>query len=229
MACPRVASCTARAGQHQNLVGVTSTDRVRRLCEKLFDPNEFLSPHGLRSLSLYHRDHPYTIEIQGVHAGIDYEPAESTTAMFGGNSNWRGPVWFPLNYLVVRALERYYEFFGDDFAIEYPTGSGESTTLDVVASDLWKRLVGIFLVDGNGRRPCYGSVDRLQNDPRWRDGVLFFEYFNGDDGAGLGASHQTGWTALVADVIRRRHGSVPTIGQLIAGVMPEDGPGLTRR
>ncbi|MDT5152132.1 MAG: hypothetical protein QOI01_3865 [Mycobacterium sp.] len=212
-----------KAGQHQILVGVTSPDRVRRVCEKLLDPQEFLSPHGLRSLSAYHRDHPYAIEIQGVRAGIDYEPAESTTAMFGGNSNWRGPVWFPLNYLIARALERYHEFFGDDFTIEYPTGSGTSTTLEVVAADIWKRLVDIFLVDGDGRRPCFGAVDRLQNDPRWRDDVLFYEYFNGDDGAGLGASHQTGWTALVADVIRRRHGTLPSFSEIIARLMREKG------
>jgi hypothetical protein len=211
-----------KAGQRQVLVGVTSPERVRRVCEKLLDPAEFLSPHGLRSLSAYHRDHPYVVEIEGVSAGIDYEPAESTTPMFGGNSNWRGPVWFPLNYLIARALERYHEFFGDDFTIEYPTGSGTSTTLDAVAADLWKRLVDIFLVDGDGRRPCYGGVDRFQSDPRWRDDVLFFEYFNGDTGAGLGASHQTGWTALVADVIRRRHGSLPSVGEVIARVMRGD-------
>ncbi|HEY6575254.1 MAG TPA: glucosidase, partial [Mycobacterium sp.] len=208
-----------KEGQRQILVGVTSGDRVRRVCEKLLDPDEFLSAYGLRSLSAYHRDHPYTIEVQGVSAGIDYEPAESTTPMFGGNSNWRGPVWFPLNYLIARALERYQEFFGDDFTIEYPTGSGTPTTLGVVAADLWQRLVDIFLVDGDGRRPCFGAVDRLQSDPRWRDNVLFFEYFNGDNGAGLGASHQTGWTALVADVIRRRHGTLPTIAEIIARVM----------
>ncbi|MCV7014633.1 glucosidase [Mycolicibacterium madagascariense] len=208
----------ARAGRGQTLIGVTSSDRVRRACAKLFDPQEFLSPNGLRSLSRYHRDHPYSIVIAGVRAGIDYEPAESTTAMFGGNSNWRGPVWFPLNYLIARALERYHEFFGADLEVEYPTGSGSSASLDVVAADLWQRLVGLFLVDGNGRRPCYGQVEKLQNDPRWRDGVLFHEYYDGDDGKGLGASHQTGWTALVADVIRRRHGTLATLGQVIADV-----------
>ena len=211
-----------KAGQRQTLVGVTSSDRVRRVCDKLFDPAEFLSPNGLRSLSAYHRDHPYAIEIQGVSAGIDYEPAESTTPMFGGNSNWRGPVWFPLNYLIARALERYHEFFGDTFTIEYPTGSGSSTTLDNVAADIWRRLVEIFLVDGDGRRPCFGGVDRMQSDPRWRDNLLFFEYFNGENGTGLGASHQTGWTALVADVIRRRHGTLPSVGEIIARVMRAD-------
>jgi hypothetical protein len=203
-------------GRRRLLVGVTSVDRVRRLCHTLFDPVEFLSPHGLRSLSAYHREHPYRIEVAGLRAGIDYEPAESTTAMFGGNSNWRGPVWFPLNYLLATALERYSEFFGDEFTIEYPTGSGVNATLDAVAADLWERLVSLFLVGDDGRRPCFGGTQRFQTDPRWRDNVMFHEYFHGDNGAGLGAGHQTGWTGLVADVIRRRHHAYPATSQVIA-------------
>ena len=202
-------------GTRRLLIGVTGLDRVRRLCQTLFDPAEFLSPHGLRSLSAYHREHPYQMDVQGVRAGIDYEPAESTTPMFGGNSNWRGPVWFPLNYLVATALERYHEFFGDELTIEYPTGSGTSVTLDVVAADFWERLVSIFLVGHDGRRPCFGDTERMQSDPRWRDNLLFHEYFHGDNGAGLGASHQTGWTGLVADVIRRRHRAYPTVSEVI--------------
>jgi hypothetical protein len=202
-------------GTRRLLIGVTSLDRVRRLCQTLFDPAEFLSPHGLRSLSAYHRDHPYELDVEGVRAGIDYEPAESTTALFGGNSNWRGPVWFPLNYLVATALERYHEFFGDELTIEYPTGSGTSVTLDVVAADFWERLVSIFLLDRDGRRPCFSDTQRMQTDPRWCDNVLFHEYFHGDNGAGLGASHQTGWTGLVADVIRRRHRAYPTVSEVI--------------
>jgi hypothetical protein len=202
-------------GQRRLLVGVTGLEKVRRLCRSMFDPAEFLSPHGLRSLSAYHRDHPYVLNVQGVRAGIDYEPAESTTAMFGGNSNWRGPVWFPLNYLVATALERYHEFFGDDLTIEYPTGSGTNVTLDAVAADLWERLVALFLVGQDGRRPCFGGVERMQTDPRWRDNLLFHEYFHGDTGAGLGASHQTGWTGLVADVIRRRHRAYPKASEVI--------------
>jgi hypothetical protein len=155
------------------------------------------------------------LNVEGVRAGIDYEPAESTTAMFGGNSNWRGPVWFPLNYLVATALERVHEFFGDEFTIEYPTGSGNKVTLDVVAADFWERLVAIFLADRDGRRPCFGDVERMQTDPRWRDNLLFHEYFHGDTGAGLGASHQTGWTGLVADVIRRRHRAYPKASEVI--------------
>jgi hypothetical protein len=202
-------------GKRRLLVGVTDVDRVQRLCQTLLDPAEFLSPHGLRSLSAYHRDHPYVLDVEGVRAGIDYEPAESTTPMFGGNSNWRGPVWFPLNYLAATALQRYQEFFGDDLTIEYPTGSGNRVTLDVVAADFWERLVSIFLVDQNGSRPCFGGVQRMQTDPRWRNNLLFFEYFHGDNGAGLGASHQTGWTGLVADVIRRRHGAYPKTSEVI--------------
>jgi hypothetical protein len=202
-------------GERRLLVGVASLERVRRLWQTIFDPAEFLSPHGLRSLSAYHRDHPYVLDIDGVRAGIDYEPAESTTAMFGGNSNWRGPVWFPLNYLAATALERYHEFFGAELTIEYPTGSGSWVTLDAVASDLWERLVSIFLVGNDGSRPCFGGVGRFQTDPRWRNNLLFFEYYHGDNAAGLGASHQTGWTGLVADVIRRRHRAYPSVSQVI--------------
>jgi hypothetical protein len=153
--------------------------------------------------------------VDGLQAGIDYEPAESTTAMFGGNSNWRGPVWFPLNYLAATALERYHEFFGDELTIEYPTGSGVEVTLDVVAADCWERLVSLFLVDQDGRRPCFGAVERMQTDPRWRNNLMFHEYFHGDNGTGLGASHQTGWTGLIADVIRRRHHAYPQASEII--------------
>jgi len=196
-------------------VSAVSVDRVIRLFRPLLDPAEFLSPHGLRSLSAIHRDHPYTIDVGGERATVDYEPAESTTGMFGGNSNWRGPVWFPLNYLAVSALERYHRFFGADLTVEYPTGSGRLLTLDAVATDLWARLVSVFTVGADGRRPCFGWVDRFQGDPAWKDNLLFYEYFHGDNGAGLGASHQTGWTGIVADVIRRRHGMVASIDDVL--------------
>jgi mannosylglycerate hydrolase MGH1-like protein len=202
------------AGEERLLLGVVGIERLVRLFEKLFDEREFLSPHGLRALSAYHRDHPYVIEIEGVTATVDYEPAESTTNMFGGNSNWRGPIWFPLNYLVVNTLERYHRFFGEELTIEYPAGTGQLRSLDFVAEDLRRRLIGLFERGPDGLRPCFGGVERLQRDPAWRDNLVFSEYFHGDNGAGLGASHQTGWTGIVADLIRGRPGNgVYTLGE----------------
>jgi hypothetical protein len=212
---PRPASCAANRGTRRLLVGAVGVERVTRRFRTLFDPAEFLSPYGLRSLSAYHRDQPYTLDVEGVRATEDYEPAESTTDMFGGNSNWRGPVWLPLNFLATSALERYHRFFGDDLTVEYPTGSGRATTLDAVAADLWARLVSIFTVDPDGRRPRFDWVDRARHDPAWRDNVTFSEYFHGDNAAGLGAGHQTGWTGIVADIIRRRHGMVTTIDDVL--------------
>ena len=198
-------------GQRRLLVSCVSIERVMRLLSRLLDPAEFLSPHGLRAMSAFHRDHPYVLDVEGVRATVDYEPAESTTDMFGGNSNWRGPVWFPLNYLATSALERYHRFFSEDLTVEYPTGSGRRLTLGAVADDLRARLISIFLTGPDGRRPCFGGIEKLQHDPNWKDNLLFCEYFHGDNAAGLGASHQTGWTGLVADLIRRRHGAVPSI------------------
>ena len=210
-----------RPGASGLLLGVVGIDRLERLFAKLFDEAEFLSPHGLRAMSAYHREHPYELEVGGMRAGIDYEPAESTTAMFGGNSNWRGPVWFPLNYLVISALERYDRFFGDDYTVEYPTGSGRQLPLGAIVADLRGRLLSIFTVGADGRRPCFGGVERMQRDPAWKDNLLFSEYFHGDNGAGLGAAHQTGWTGLVADLIRRRHGAVPSIGDALRATRPD--------
>jgi len=203
-------------GDQRLLLSVAGPDQLRRMLARLFDETEFLSPHGLRALSACHRDHPYEIVVEGFTATIDYEPAESTTPMFGGNSNWRGPVWFPLNYLVISVMERYYQFFGDTTTIEYPTGSGQQLTLDLVARDLQDRLISLFTPGPDGRRPCFGGADLLQLDPAWKDNLVFNEYFHGDNGAGLGASHQTGWTALIADVIRRRHGAIRGIGDIVA-------------
>src|ERR1039457_1375656 len=182
----------------------------------LFDEAQFLSPHGLRALSARHREQPYEIDVEGFQATIDYEPAESTTPMFGGNSNWRGPVWFPLNYLVISVLERYHRFFGDEVTIEYPAGSGKRLTLDLIAADLQDRLISIFCTGAGGRRACLGPAGLVQRDPAWRDNLIFSEYFHGDTGAGLGASHQTGWTRLTADVIRRRYCAVASVGDVIA-------------
>jgi Mannosylglycerate hydrolase MGH1-like glycoside hydrolase domain len=202
-------------GEKRMLLSVAGIDRLEKMFAKLFDETEFLSPHGLRALSAYHRDHPYELDVEGLRATIDYEPAESTTSMFGGNSNWRGPLWFPLNYLLISVLERYDRFFGDGLTFEYPTGSGRRMTLGLIATDLRDRLISIFTRGADGRRPCFGGTQRLQTDPVWRDNLVFSEYFHGDNGAGLGASHQTGWTGLIADVIRRRHGGVRATGDVV--------------
>jgi hypothetical protein len=184
-----------------HMLAVPTPEQLTRILERVLDEDEFLSPHGLRSLSAYHRDHPLDQQLgNGVVAHLDYEPAESTTGLFGGNSNWRGPVWFPVNYLFIEALRRYHQSLGDDFTVELPTGSGNKVTLLDVADDLRRRLIQLFLSD-SGRRPCFGDTARFQDDPAWHDLVLFNEYFHGDNGAGLGASHQTGWTALVLDLI----------------------------
>jgi hypothetical protein len=211
-------------GDRHLLLSVVGVDRLEKLFGKLFDNDEFLSPYGLRALSAYHRDHPYELDVEGVSATVDYEPAESTTGMFGGNSNWRGPLWFPLNYLVISVLERYYQFFGDELTIEYPSGSGHRVPLDVIAMDLQDRLISLFTVGHDGRRPCFGWVERLQHDPAWKDNIAFNEYFHGDNGAGLGASHQTGWTGLIADIIRRRHGAVTSASEVIGGFTQQARP-----
>jgi hypothetical protein len=205
-------------GHQRLLLSLAGPDKLARLLTRLFDEAEFLSPHGLRALSAWHREHPYTIDVEGFRASIDYEPAESTTPLFGGNSNWRGPIWFPVNYLVISALERYHTFFGDELTIEYPTGSGRQRTLGEIAVDLSDRLIAIFGRDASGRRPCFGGTETLQSGPAWRDNLFFSEYFHGDNGAGLGASHQTGWTGLVADLIRRKYGSVRSTGEVIADI-----------
>jgi Glycosyl hydrolase family 63 C-terminal domain len=219
-------------GHQQLLLSLAGPARLKRLLTVLLNEAEFLSPHGLRALSAWHREHPYTIDVEGYQASIDYEPAESTTPLFGGNSNWRGPVWFPVNYLVVSVLQRYHEYFGEESTIEYPTGSGRQCTLGEVATDLQDRLISIFAAGPDGRRPCFGGVELLQDDPAWHDNLVFSEYFHGDNGAGLGASHQTGWTGLIADVIRRRHGAVPSLGLVLARLFDHAGleaPGWGRR
>ena len=205
------------AGEGRLLLGVVGLERVLRIFDRLFDESAFLSPYGIRAVSRYHLEHPFEIAVDGRRSTIDYEPAESTTGMFGGNSNWRGPIWMPVNHLVVNALARYGRFLGEEYTREYPSGSGKHLTLDEIAADLRDRLVSLFLVGQDGRRPCFGWVERLQTDPAWKDNLLFNEYFHGDNGAGLGASHQTGWTGLVADLILRSRGRhVATLGELLS-------------
>jgi hypothetical protein len=176
--------------------------KLRRILESMLDESRFLSPYGIRSLSRWHRDNPYTFDVHGEWFSVDYLPAESNTGLFGGNSNWRGPIWFPVNALVIRALLLYYRYYGDEFRVECPTGSGQWMTLYEVARELGLRLGRIFERDEDGRRPVFGGAEKFQDDPNWADHLLFYEYFHGDNGAGLGASHQTGWTGLVAVVYR---------------------------
>jgi hypothetical protein len=167
----------------------------------MLDENEFLSPYGIRALSKFHEQHPYIFYSGGQQHIVDYLPAESNTGMFGGNSNWRGPIWMPVNALLIRALLNFYAYYGDTFMIECPTGSGKLMNLFDVAKEISDRLTRIFLRDSSGRRPVYGGTAKFQEDPHWRDHILFYEYFHADNGAGLGASHQTGWTGLVAKLI----------------------------
>jgi hypothetical protein len=190
----------SRSHEHR-LLAIPSRERLERVLRRMLDEDEFLSPHGLRSLSRSYRDHPYVFRCDGVEQRVAYVPGDSDSAMFGGNSNWRGPVWFPVNYLIVEALERYHHFYGDTLKVECPTGSGRRLNLRGVARELAARLVRLFLPDGTGRRPSQRPPAGLENDPHWRDLVVFHEYFDGDTGRGLGASHQTGWTALVARLI----------------------------
>ena len=185
----------------RGIIALVNPERLRRILTRMLDENEFLSPYGIRALSRYHADHPYVFNTGGQDYRVNYLPAESDTGMFGGNSNWRGPVWMPVNVLLLRALLSFYCFYGDNFKIECPTGSGKLMNLFEVAQEISNRLKKIFLRDQSGRRPVYGGSEKFQTDPHWKDYVLFYEYFHGDNGAGLGASHQTGWTGLVAKLI----------------------------
>jgi hypothetical protein len=191
-----------RLGEHEGrLVSIVGPEGLRRILTVMLDEAEFLSPYGLRSVAASHREHPFILELAGMTASVDYTPGESTTGLFGGNSNWRGPLWFPVNYLVIEALGRFARYFDDHFRIEHPTGSGQERTLAEIADDLAERLIRIFCDDAQGRRPVFGVYEKFQSDPAWHDLIPFHEYFHGDTGAGLGASHQTGWTGLVANLI----------------------------
>ena len=194
-----------QTGHHnRRLLSIVDPDRLRTILTKMLDETEFLSPHGLRSVSRFHKDHPVVMDVNGTEYRLDYEPAESTTCLFGGNSNWRGPIWFPLNYLLIEALQKFDFYLGPEFTVPFPTGSGQHLTLGQVAAELSRRLTRTFLRDPEtSRRPVYGGTEVFQTDPYWKDHLLFFEYFHGDNGAGLGASHQTGWTGLVAKLIEQ--------------------------
>jgi hypothetical protein len=187
----------------RRFLSLVNRDRLRRILSVMLSEAEFLSPYGIRSLSRYHHDHPYTLRMDGSEHRVDYEPAESQVGLFGGNSNWRGPVWFPVNYLIIESLQKFHYYLGDTLRVEFPTGSGNQLNLWEVSLELERRLTRIFLRDSNGRRPVYGDQEIFQNDPHWRDLILFHEYFHGDSGWGLGASHQTGWTGLVAKLIQQ--------------------------
>lgn len=185
----------------RGIFAMVNPDRLRRILSRMLDENEFLSPYGIRALSRYHADHPYVIHVEGQEYRVNYLPAESDSGMFGGNSNWRGPIWMPINVLLIRALLSFYGYYGDSYKVECPTGSGNLMNLFEVAHELSKRLTRIFLRDESGRRPVYGGTEKFQTDPEWKDYIQFFEYFHGDNGAGLGASHQTGWTGVIAKLI----------------------------
>jgi len=185
----------------RGIAALVNEDRLRRILTRMLDENEFLSPHGIRALSRFHNDHPFVINVSGQEYRVNYLPAESDTGMFGGNSNWRGPIWMPVNAILIRSLLSYYLYYGDKFKIECPTGSGNLMNLFEVAREISHRLTSIFLRDKTGRRPVFGGTEKFQTDPQWKDNLLFFEYFHGDNGAGLGASHQTGWTGVVAKLI----------------------------
>jgi hypothetical protein len=199
--CQTVAQMNLPGPGTRRILSILSAERLRRVLSVMLDETEFLSPYGIRALSRYHRNQPYVLTVDGTEHRVQYEPAESSTGIFGGNSNWRGPIWFPLNFLIIESLQKYHYYYGDDFRVEFPTGSGTTLTLWEVARELSKRLASIFLRDERGRRALYGGTEKFQSDPHWRDRILFYEYFHGDNGAGIGASHQTGWTALVAKLL----------------------------
>ena len=203
-------SCMKTTGmEERRLLSVVSADRLRRVLAALLDEKEFLSSYGIRALSRVHRDRPYLLEVGDHVHSVGYEPGESSTGLFGGNSNWRGPIWFPVNFLLMESLQKFHHYLGPEFKVECPTGSGVMMTLADVAAEISKRLTRLFLRDANGRRPVYGAIDLFQNDPHWRDLIQFHEYFHGDSGRGVGASHQTGWTGLVAKLLQQSGDRVP--------------------
>jgi hypothetical protein len=187
----------------RRVLSVVTPEQLRLILRRMLDEGEFLGPGGIRSLSRHHEAHPYVFSLPGVEQRVRYEPAESASGLFGGNSNWRGPVWLPLNFLLIESLQKFHHYFGDEFKVECPTGSGNRQTLWEVSMELSRRLISIFLKDEAGRRPVFGGCRKFQDDRHWRDCLLFYEYFHGDNGAGIGASHQTGWTGLIAKLLQQ--------------------------
>jgi hypothetical protein len=187
----------------RRFLSLVNRNRLKDVLSYMLDEKEFLSPYGIRALSSFHREHPYVLKVNGSEYRVDYEPAESSTGLFGGNSNWRGPIWFPVNYLLIESLQKFHFFYGDSFKIDCPTGSGNRVNLWQIAGEMSQRLMRIFLQDEHGHRPVFGGTEKFQNDPHFRDLIPFHEYFHGDNGAGIGASHQTGWTALIAKLIQQ--------------------------
>ena len=174
---------------------------MKKVLNYVLDPNEFLSEYGIRALSKYHKEHPYQFKVDDEVLEVSYQPAESDSYLFGGNSNWRGPIWFPVNYMIIESLWKYALYYGNDYELEYPSGSGKTITIKELSNELSMRLINIFKEGKDGKRPVYNRWEKLQTDPHFKDHILFFEYFHGDTGAGVGANHQTGWTGLVADLI----------------------------
>ncbi|MGH9547685.1 MAG: MGH1-like glycoside hydrolase domain-containing protein [Terriglobales bacterium] len=213
-----IACMTMEGKGDRRLLAIADPDQLREILKYMLDEREFLSPYGIRALSQFHRDHPYMLNVNEMEHRVDYEPGESSTGLFGGNSNWRGPVWFPTNYLLVESLQKFHHYLGEDFKVEFPTGSGKMMTLWEVAGELSRRMTNLFLRDEKGRRPVFGNLEKFQTDPHWRDLILFHEYFHGDSGAGIGASHQTGWTGVVTKLMQQSGES-----------RPAKGPGLNKK
>jgi hypothetical protein len=187
----------------RRLLSIVTREQLPRMLRFMLDEAEFLSPHGIRAVSQVHRDHPYVLTADGVEHRVDYEPGESSSGLFGGNSNWRGPIWFPVNYLLIESLQKFHYFYGESLTVPFPAGSDQTRNLWEVAAELSRRLTRIFLRGTDGRRPVHGAAETFQRDPHWRDLILFHEYFHGDNGAGIGANHQTGWTGLVAKLLQQ--------------------------
>ncbi len=199
----RVACMKTPGHGERRLLSIVDAKQLRQVLKVMLDEREFLSPHGIRALSRHHVENPYVFRFRGSEHRVDYEPGESRSGLFGGNSNWRGPIWFPVNYLIIESLQKFHHYLGDDFKVECPTGSGNLMTLWEVSQEISRRLTRIFLRGPNGRRPVCGNLEKFHSDPHFKDLVLFHEYFHGDDGTGIGASHQTGWTGLVAKLLQQ--------------------------